>query len=118
MNTSQAIMAFSQSEKIKTALISLTQVLEVLQHLSPEQRKGAEQVFRILLSATVHEVRLAKTLAGPGEWEEIESLIDRALVMMDSGVGEEGLIHLARAISKVTTIGQRSMSFLKEGGFL
>lgn len=118
MNTSEAIMAFSQSEKIKSGLISLTQVLEVLHHQSPEERRGAEQMFRILLSAMVHEVRLAKTLAGRGEWEEIESLIDRALVMMDSGVGEEGLIHLARAISKVTTVGQRSMAFLKEGGFL
>jgi hypothetical protein len=118
MNTSQAIMAFSQSEKIKAALISLSQVLEVLPHISPEERRGAERVFRMLLSAVIQEVRLAKTLAGPGEWEEVESLIDRALVMMDSGVAEEGLIHLTRAVSKVTTVGQRSMAFLKDGGLL
>ena len=118
METRQAIMAFTQSEKIKAALISLSQVLEVVRHLSPEEKKGAERVFRMLLSAAIQEVRLAKTLAGPGEWEEIESLIDRALIMMDSGVGEEGLIHLTRAVSKVTTVGQRSMAFLKESGLL
>jgi hypothetical protein len=44
--------------------------------------------------------------------------MDRALVMMDSGVGEEGLIHLARAISKVTTIAHRTMTLLKEEGLL
>lgn len=118
MNTPQAIMAFSQSEKIKTGLISLSQVLEVLPHLSPEEKRGAERVFRMFLSALMQEVRLAGTLAGPGEWEEMESLMDRALVMMESGVAEEGLIHLTRAVSKVTTVGQRSMAFLKEGGYL
>jgi hypothetical protein len=118
METRKAIMAFSQSEKIKAALISLSQVLEMVQHLSPEERRGAERVFRMNLSATVQEVRLARTLAGQGEWDEIESLLDRALIMMDSGVGQEGLIHLARAISRVTTVGQRSMGFLKEGGFI
>jgi hypothetical protein len=38
--------------------------------------------------------------------------------MFDSGIGEEALIHLSRALSKVTNIGQQSMSYLKETGLL
>jgi hypothetical protein len=34
--------------------------------------------------------------------------------MFDSGIGEEALIHVARALSKVTNIGQQSMSYLKQ----
>ena len=38
--------------------------------------------------------------------------------MIHSGVGPEAVIHLTQALSQVTSIGQRSMSFLQEQGLL
>ena len=38
--------------------------------------------------------------------------------MIDSGVAPESVVHLTQALSQVTTIGHRSMSFLREKGLL
>lgn len=112
---SDAILAFAQSEKIKSSLISITQTLEFLPALSPEERSGAEKVVRLLLGMTMHEVALAKTLATRGwDWDDLAALLEKALVMTDSGVAQEASVLLARAISLATTVGQRTMVFLKE----
>jgi hypothetical protein len=118
MKRSEAILAFSQSEKIKAGLISVAQLLEVIQGLPPEEKKGAERVLGILLSMTANEVRLAENLHPGEDWKGIEALIERALVMADSGVAQEGMIHLSRALSLVTNVAQRAMIFLKEEGLL
>jgi hypothetical protein len=115
----EAILAFAQSEKIKSGLISITQALEVLQALSPEERMGAEKVVRLFLGMTMQELVLARALASEDcDWDELASLLERALVMADSGVAGEAAVLLARAVSLVTTVGQRAMVFLKEEGLL
>jgi hypothetical protein len=48
----------------------------------------------------------------------MESHIEKALIMVDSGVGEEAIPHLSKALSKVTNVAQQSMSLLKESGLL
>jgi hypothetical protein len=118
MKRSEAILAFSQSEKIKAGLISVAQALEVIQGLPPDEKKGAERVTGVFLAMTAHEVRLAGTLIPGEEWKGIEALLERAQVMADSGVAQEGMIHLSRALSLVANVAQKAMSFLKEEGLL
>lgn len=115
----EAILAFAQSEKIKSGLISVTQALEILPALLPEERAGAEKVIRLFLGMTTQELSLARIVAREGwDWEELAALLERALVMADSGVGQEASVLLARAISLTTTVGQRAMTFLKQEGLL
>jgi hypothetical protein len=118
MEVKEAIMAFSQSEKIKAGLIWVSQTLEFLKGLPEGEKKGAEKVSHTLLHMIGHEVSLAKAVAGNNEWDEIEAFIDRAIIMVNSGVGEEATIHLTKALSKTTTIGHRAMSLLKEKNLL
>lgn len=118
MNSNEAIMAFSQSEKIKTGLIMIVGSLELLKHLAGEEKRGASRIIYMDLSMLGHEVGLAKVVTGHEEWNEVERLLNKALVMFDSGIGEEALIHISRALSQVTNIGQRSMSYLKKNGLL
>jgi len=118
MNSSEAIMAFSQSEKIKSGLIMVAGSVDLLKNLPGEDRRGASRIIYMDLSMLVHEVGLAKVVAGHEDWEELERFLNKAIVMFDSGIGEESLIHVARALSKVTNIGQQSMSSLKESGLL
>jgi hypothetical protein len=118
MKTDQAIMAFSQSEKIKAGLIWIAQALELLQGLSGEERRGAEKTIGAMLNMVGHEISLARNLAPHDMWNMIESPIDRALTMIQSGVGHEAIAHLSKALSKVTNIGQQSMSLLKEESLL
>ncbi len=110
----EAILAFAQSEKIKSGLISVTQALEILPALFPDERAGAEKVIRLFLGMITQELSLAKIVAKEGwDWGELATLLDRALVMADSGVGQEASVLLARAISLATTVGQRAMVYLK-----
>ena len=111
-------MAFSQSEKIKAGIIWLTQILEHLQGLPGEQRKGGEHTARMLLGMVAQEIALAGVLTGMEHWQDAERHLEKAAVMVESGVAEEALLHLSRALSKVTNIAQESMSLLKESGIL
>ena len=118
MNTQKAIMAFSQSEKIKAGIIWVSQALELLGGLPVSGTQGAERMIKALIDMIFQEIQLAKNVAGDERWEDAEKSIDQATVMINSGVGPEAIIHLTQALSQVTSVGQRSMSYLKEQGLL
>ena len=118
MGKQEAIMAFSQSEKIKSGLIWISQVISVANGLSEPEKQGAEMVVKMITGMVLQEIGLAKKLTGDPAWEEIEKHIDQGMVMINSGVAMESVIHLTQALSKVTNIGQRSMSYLKGQGLL
>ena len=118
MDTQKAIMAFSQSEKIKSGLIWLSHLLELSTGLPQQETQASQQITMALTNMILQEVQLAKKLATDEKWEIAEKNIEQALVMILSGVGHESIIHLTQALSNVTSIGQRSMSYLKEQGLL
>jgi hypothetical protein len=118
MNEQEAIMAFSQSEKVKSGIIWASQALELLGGLPVPERPGAEKTIRMKIDTMIQEIRLAERITGDPAWNDIESLLDQAMVMMHSGVAPDSVVHLTRALSRVTSIGHRSMSFLKEKGLL
>jgi hypothetical protein len=72
----------------------------------------------MLLGMVAQEMALAKVLTRVEHWQDGESHVEKAVVMVESGVAEEALLHLSRALSKVTNIAQESMSLLKESGLL
>ncbi len=118
MDTQMAIMAFSQSEKIKSGIIWLSHALELLGSLTGPETNGGEKIIRALSNMVFQEILLAKSVADDERWKEAEKSIDQAIVMINSGVGPESVFHLTQALSKVTSIGEHSMSFLKEQGLL
>jgi hypothetical protein len=118
MNVQTAIMAFTQSEKIKTGLIWVSQSLELMAGLPLKDKEGAKRIALSLLNFILFDVHIAKKAANDASWEEIEKNIDLAIVMANSGVPHESTYHLTRALSHVTDIAQRSMSFLIKEGLL
>ena len=114
MEIKEAIMAFSQSEKVKSGLIWISQTLESLRGLNEAERKGAEKVAVIFLNMLGHEIGLAQKIAAYQEWEGLESDIEKSIIMVNSGVGDEATIHISQALSKVTSIAQQAMTFLRE----
>ncbi len=118
MDNKKAVIAFSQSEKVKTGIIWISHLLEMLGGLSDFERQGGEQVIRMLINMLFQEIQLAKNVTGDKEWDDAKISINQAIVMINSGVGPESIAHLTQALSKVTTIGQRSMSFLQEKGLV
>ena len=114
MNSKEAIMALSQSEKIKAGLIWVSQILELGRGLRLPESQGAEQVVKALLAMIGHEVGLARNIAPDEAWEAVEKRLEQAVVMVNSGVGSESVPHITQAISRTTGIGQRAMTLLKE----
>ena len=114
MNTQEAVLAFSQSEKIKSGLIWISQVLEFLTGLPVPEKKGAERIIDAILSMILHEIRLAKKAIQDESWDDIEKCINRSAIMINSGVASESITHLTKALSHVTTIGSQAMTVLKE----
>jgi len=64
METSQAIMAFSQSEKVKTSLICASQSLQLLTGLPFPEKEGAQKVIRMNIEMMRQEILLARNLSG------------------------------------------------------
>ena len=118
MEAKEAIMACSQSEKIKSGLIWVSHSLEMLGGLPEPEKQGGEKTIKAILNMIVHEIRLAVTLVKDASWKGIERDIDQALIMINSGVGSESVLQLTQALSQVTTIGHRAMSLLKEKNLL
>ena len=118
MDTREAIMAFSQSEKTKSGIIWVSQALELLRGLPTPEKPGAEKIIKLKIDMIVQEIRLARNVTGDPAWDDIEGVLDQAMVMINSGVAPESVVHLTQALSKVTSIGHRSMSMLKEKGLI
>lgn len=118
MKTADAITTFSQSEKIKAGLIWVTQAIEIYKALPEADKQGAEKIIKALVDMIGSEILICKKSAPNELWLEIEKNIDTAMVMINSGVAHEAVYHLTQALTKVTTIGQRSMTVLRDNGHL
>jgi hypothetical protein len=118
MTKPRPVEAFSQSEKLKSALIWISQSFDILNACSAPERGGAEKALRFLVGAVAQEIYLTRRRMPDPSWDEAEKHLDLALVMMDSGVPREAVFHLTRALRQVTGVGHRSMTILKDQGLL
>jgi len=112
METKDAILAYSQSEKAKAGLLMVSQLLEIYNGVPEHDRHAAERFLRPLIGMIANEIHLSKKMTSPEMWGSIDKSLNAALVMMNSGVLSEATYHVVQAISAVTTIGQRAMQDL------
>ncbi|EFK95353.1 conserved hypothetical protein [sediment metagenome] len=118
MEIRKAILSFSQSEKIKSGIIWVSNAIGMLSGVPDFDRKSGEKVISLLVQMISQEARLAESVSGDPIWGEIDPHFEKTLLMINSGVSQEAALHLSKALSIVTNIGQRSMTVLKEKGFL
>lgn len=118
MQTKQAIISFSQSEKVKSGLIWCTHCAQIIQNLSPPEQPGGLRLLQSLLAGLVNEVQLAAHASGDAIWLEVDKVLNNARVMVDSGVAHDAEYHFTQALSQVNRIGQKAMGDLIEKGLL
>jgi hypothetical protein len=118
MDSKSAIIAFSQSEKIKAGLIWASQTLEVNACLPETEKKGSQQIIAALLNMIANEIHIVMKMAPHPRWEATMKHINTALVMVNSNVGHDAPFHLSKALSQATSIGHESMTLLSEEGLL
>ncbi len=116
MQTKQAVISFSQSEKVKSGLIWCSQCAQLAENLPPEEKRGAVTLLQSLMAMVANEAQLARQAGGNDIWLEVEKIMNTARVMVDSGVAEEATYHFTQALSQVNRIGQQSMTHLVEQG--
>ena len=56
MQVNQAIIAFSQSEKLKSGIIWASQIIEMYIALSESEKPGAERVLKTLINMIAAEI--------------------------------------------------------------
>ena len=117
MNAKAAITAYVQSEKIKAGLIWLNTLLETCSKPSDCGRADQDiallqQLFEMILG----EVHLAMRLSPDKLWLDVDRHMHTARVMMASGVAYDSTFHVTRALTCVTSIGQRALTLLKAQG--
>jgi hypothetical protein len=118
MNTQSAIVAFSQSEKIKAGLIWTSQTIEMVMGLPDQSRPGAEKIITALVSMVANEIHLGMKIAPHEHWQSALKHINNAIVMLNSNVTHDAPFHLSKALSHVTSIGQTAMTRLREDGLV
>jgi hypothetical protein len=114
METKEAILAYSQSEKAKVGLLMAAQLIEMCNGLPDHEKHAAERILRPLIGMIANEVHLSRKMTSAAMWTSVDKSLSTALVMMNSGVMSEATYHVAQAISAVTTIGQRAMQHLMD----
>jgi hypothetical protein len=112
MEIKEAILALSQSEKAKSGLLMVSQLIEIYNGMPDHERHVGERFLRPLIAMIANEIHLSKKITPPDLWASIDKSLNAALVMMNSGVLSEATYHVVQAISAVTTIGQRAMQDL------
>jgi hypothetical protein len=118
MEIDEAITTFSQSEKIKAGLIWSTQVIEIYKTIPESDKSGAEKIIKAIVDMLGSEILICKKSAPNELWVKVEKNIDTAMIMINSNIAHEAGYHLTQALTHVTTIGQRSMSILRDNGLL
>lgn len=118
MKESEAILAFSQSEKIKSGIIWVSQMVEMQQGLEEKYRPGTDNLLEAMVGMIGHEVHITGNVTEDFRWQEAEKSINMALVMIRSKVSQESTFHLTNALAQITGLGNQAMNFLKEKGLL
>jgi len=116
METKQAIISFSQGEKIKGGLIWCSQCVQMALNLPPAEQAGAAKVIQGLVSMIANEVQLARRASQDPVWSEVQKALHTAGVMVESGVIEEATYHFTQTLSQVNRISQKAMTHLVDNG--
>jgi hypothetical protein len=118
MDARQAIISFSQSEKVKSGLIWCSQCAQLVDNLRPPEQQGAVRVMQALVAMLSSEVQLARQMTGDAIWLEADKMLNKARVMIDSGICQEAVHHFTQTLSQVNRIGQKAMGELIAQGLM
>jgi hypothetical protein len=109
-----AISAYTQCEKVKSGLIWVSHLADQVAAMENPGRQQALTLLKTLAYMVADESDLAGRITADADWYIIGKKINKALVMIESGVPQETGYHLGQALSQVTRIGGRAAALLKD----
>ena len=118
INSEQAILSYQFSEGIKSGLIIATKLLEQINGLKNGELVGAEKIMFAYINALQGEIRIAQNAVKLQGLEEARMNVDKATEKIRSHEYSEATRCVSKAISAITTIGQKAAETLKGRGLL
>ena len=116
MDSKTAVLVYAQSEKIKAGLIWVSQIADQVAAMDVGERHNSLTLLKTLARLVAGEAGLAARVSNDTSWHEIGKSIEKALVMIESGVPQETGFHLTQALTRVTRIGGRAARVLEQKG--
>lgn len=114
METREAILDFTYSEKMKSGLIIGTALLDQLDSLKDLEHSGGVKVFVWYLEGLLREIRIGENVLGLGHYSELERKVMEVIGRVQMSQYQEARSSFSEAISLATTSCQASMGFLIE----
>jgi hypothetical protein len=109
-----AMIGFSLSEKVMSGLLGATCCAQQAAALEGLPRQGALALTESLIGMVMGETLCARRLTAEADWDEAVQFMDKARVMIRSGVPQEAPFHLTRALRLVAGIGERAARRLQD----
>ena len=112
------ILGFMYAERLKSALIIVGQLLDVLPDLNEGERSGGLKMFGSFVRGVGNEMRLAANVMGGSDWDGFSGQLNLMEGYVRRGQLEAARQELSQTLSCVTTLGASTMTSLKRCGLL
>jgi len=112
------ILGFMYAERLKSALIIAGQMLDVLPDLNEGERTGGLKMFNSFVRGVGNEIRLAANVMGGADWDGLSGQLNLMEGYARLGQLEAARQELSQTLSRVTTLGGRAMTSLRNADLL
>ena len=112
------ILGFMYAERLKSTLMITGQLLDALMDLKEGERAGGLKMFSFFIKGVSSEARIAANVMENLDWDGLGGQLN--LIEGYARLGQMGAARqeLSQALSRVTTLGGRAMTSLKEANLL
>ncbi len=112
------IIGYQFAEKTKSALIIGSKMLTVVETMKEKELEGAKKVMFSFFNALSTETGTALNATGMQEFVLVEETLTEVKRKIEEEDYDEAHANLGRAVSRVTTVCERTMRALIENGLI
>ena len=112
--TKNEIICYQFAERLKTALIISSKMLQVLETLRDSELEGAKKLIHAFFDALSSEAILALNATGMEEFGQVEEKVNQVRWMIEVGDFQGAQETVGGAVTHATTVCANTMSALME----
>jgi hypothetical protein len=109
----KTIVTFHYAEKIKSNLILIFNLLEVLGNMRDEEVEGAEKLLIAYFNALANEVNIAANASGMKEFKDVSVKLEEAIEQVKQHNYANVMKIVSEALSATTTSGSKAAELLR-----
>ncbi|MBP2132967.1 hypothetical protein J2128_000888 [Methanomicrobium sp. W14] len=118
MNSKEAIQNYLFAERVKTNLITVSQMIPVLCELKGAEKTGAKRMLKILIGSINQDLIIAYNKSKKAEFLEASGILENSENMIDNEDFDDFSLAVGKAMTKATTPAQQAWQVLSENEFV